>query len=447
MSGADVHDAVGPDLPALSKEDRQWAEAIVDAIESLPTLTEDELEERAKRKNPSAARWADEPGAFGYEEWSHRLPRLGLPGFGETRKDPPCGTNLPHVCEDCGERHDVGRTCAQNRCPRCAPAWVVDRAPGHVAKVNEAAKMKSAASDGGTAVYKHHGVLQPPRDILIDSDDPLDTFFRTAVRNFMQAIDMDGHAYYHPWSGDNDEGEDDRGKWKQRLFSGRDWEGDVLEELKPFPHVHLVGACPWFPGQDVVKYVNEKTGWVIRRFTERNGSPVSLGNMKAIARATTYTMSHLGIEQRESGNYAMMRTYGSAIHNTDGRDEPEAEEAVRDVARETLDLPASDLECQNKLPEEEVDSETEPEPPDAEDGDDTDADAEDDGPEMATCRGNLALVSEHAEQIEDPDWQQTALHAEEAVALLERWREVGGWQGWVEQEAGAPEDVDGPPPD
>lgn len=434
-----LEDAMGPDLPALSEEDREWAEEIVDALESVPTVSEGDLEDRAAEKHPRLSSFDDEPGYGGYVKREHQLPRLELPGFGSTRDDPPCGTDLPHVCTDCGETLEVGRTCAQSRCPRCAPAWVMDRVPGHVSKIQSAAKMKSAASGDGTPIYKHHVVLSPPKGILVDSEDPLDTMFKTAVKGFFDAVDADGHAYYHPWQGDTDDHEDDRGKWKHRLFNGRSWEGDVLEELQPNPHFHLVIACPWVPGGDVVDYVHKKTGWVIKRITERNGSPVSLGDMESVARAGSYSISHVGLERRESGWYAAMRAYGSAYHSADDRHDAEAEDAVREAAPETLGIPDWTLECRNTVPEEEADTERDGPDPDEGEGEGADPETPDDAePDMATCYGSLELVGSAEETIEDPEWQRAALYAEEALEALRRWREAGGWRGLLEED---------PPPD
>jgi hypothetical protein len=48
------------------------------------------------------------------------------------------------------------------------------------------------------------------------------------------------------------------------------------------------------------------------------------------------------------------------------------------------------------------------------------------------CRGDLLDVDK-AEFVEDEDWRQTALFADEAVAVREEWQEAGSWQGWIGQ--------------
>lgn len=439
----DAVDAVDPPRHSL-------AQRLVDTIQDLDTLTEEDIVER---HGPRGGVFADD---FGAHLWDHhyRPARLGLPGFGETRDDPECGTELPHVCSDCGKPIEIGRTCAQSRCPRCAPKWVIDRAINHTARIWSAAKMKEGAQ------YKHHAVVSPDPDLYIDAEDPEQALMDT-VQRMMEEIQMDGVAYYHPWTGDHptadgfaDEHHDDRGKWKQRLFNGRDWEGDVREELKHRPHVHIVGVTDWFPGGEQTEHIYDETGWIVHRITERNGSPISLGELEDVARAVTYSLSHTAIDTRGEQNRAVWRKSGSAYHNASGphheQNVAEARDAVHEVAPETLGIPPLQVECREEVLEEETDHDHD-DLDDIPDGDaDPDAAADaDDGPGYVACRGDLVQMDDAADLVEDPDWRQARKYGDAAAEVLAAWREAGGWQGWVGQHTldDVVAAVDGPPPD
>lgn len=320
----------------------------------------------------------------------------------------------------------------------------MERAEPIVSRIQSAAKMKEGAQ------YKHHVAMSPPEDFFVDADDPWQEAM-DAIADFCRRIEFDGVILAHPYSGDHDEErekglgsthKDDRGEWKNRVFNERSWE-DVREELKFRPHFHLIGCCSWFPGGDVTAYISEKTGWVTHRITERNGSPVSLGDMTALASATTYALSHVGIDTEGERNTYLRKKVGSAYHAADDRHHDEAREAIRRVAPKTLGIPSMEIECRSDLPEDEADHDDHEPATTSDDGagdESTSTSAESTG--MVPCRGDLVDVDE-AEFVEDPEWRQTALHAEKAVETREEWKEAGGWQGWVGQ---ATIDDD-PPPD
>lgn len=441
MSEAERQPTTGPDV-ALSEEDRKQAEAMIDVVDDLPTMTRDDLRERYAEKIPSSTLWSDEIDGAVFLEDDYRLPGLDLPGFGERRDD--CGVEIPHFCTDCGHRIDVGRTCSQNRCPRCAPAWVTKRAPNMVARIHEAAKMKSAALPENTPVFKHHVVVSPPDDLFIDADNPLEEAFST-IRSLMHTFDMEGAVFYHGYRG-SDDLEDDRGEWKKRLFNDREW-GEVRQELEVRPHFHLVGCTPWVPGGDVVDKFHQETGWVLHRVTERNGSPVSLGDMSAVARAVTYCLSHTSIDTTGEANRAMYRKYGSAYHNADCRSIDDAKEAVNHVAPDTLGVPSMEVECRSKVADAGDDHDH---LDDLEDGD-GDGDLEQDATEtdgLTTCRGDLEDIDEAQTYLTDEEWTRTVPeeNVDELEETYQRWEELGGWRGWVDGQQSV-EDVDTPPPD
>lgn len=430
---------VGIDL-AVSHDERQRIESIVEAERRLPHITGDEALDRYLDDNPARGFWSDEfEKAPESELMKYKPAKMMLPGFGDrydgSEGQIPCGANIPHLCESCGGRIDVGRTCARSECPRCAAAWVLKRSPKNVARICEAARMKSAAMGPGHPCFKHHGGLMPPDELLLDSPNPLEVTIQF-VHDFMDIIDMDGVIMYHPFSGDNPGHEDDRGKWKERMFAGRSWE-DVRSELKYRPHFHIIGACPWFPGQDVTSKIYEETGWLIRRFTERNGSPVSLGDMSDVARAFTYALSHTGIDTSGERNRVQMRRHGSAFHNADLRSLEKAKQAVHYVAPQTLGIPSMEMECQNEVLDDEDDETDHLSADDLEDdGDGPEETTSETTDSTKTCRGEIVTIDEADRLLDDEEWRRT-IHQdtlEKAEETRKEWEDAGGWRGWVDDD-------------
>lgn len=323
----------------------------------------------------------------------------------------------------------------------------MERAPGIVARIQSAAKMKEGA------VYKHHGVISPPPETYIDAEHPEQAAL-DAVGDMMERIDFDGIALYHPWSGKNDEDrfddehDDDQGEWKKRIGSERDWFGDVREDLQHRPHIHVIGATSWFPGGDVTDYIHDQTGWVIHRITERNGSAISLSDPESIARAVCYALSHTAIDTREDGFGGEYDTFvrkkkGSAYHAPNDSDPHpsheqnlrEAEEAVAKVAPDVLGVPSANIEC--KVSVEDVEDEHKDHHAedhlDAEgDGESTPSSDDSSSTKVRKCRGDLVDVDD-ADFVEDEKWQRRAEHADEAVQVREEWKKSGGWEAWTDR--------------
>lgn len=431
MSQADVR-GVGPDL-GLSHEDRQQADRIISSLNEIDLLTADDLEEIYYRRNPQAAQWDDEIShAHRNIQAEFQPKRTRLPGFGDRYDD--CGAKIPHACEHCGHVVEIGRTCARSECPRCGSRWVTKRAPRLVARMHEAAKMKDGAQ------YQHHGIISPPEDLFIDADDADDALEQLYEfgHEFMDSCDMDGIMVYHPYRGASDADdpaaahEDDRGEWKNRIFENRGWE-DVRSELEFSPHLHVIGCTSWFPGGDVTKEIYNETGWVIHRITERNGSAVSLGDLHSLARATTYALSHCGIDMTGEQNKSEYRKHGSAFHAADCRTLNDAKDAVHLVAPDTLGVPSQHVECRNQVLEDEADHDHTT----SDDGDDADSDrTADDDTATVSCRGSLRDFENIDDLINDPDWR-APIHddnLEEIDKTYQIWEQVGGWQGWVDRE-------------
>lgn len=429
MSSSDAHlgESVGADT-APSWEQRSQTDDLIDALEELPQLTEREFRKRHEPRQHG--------GVFA-DEWSGDVARMkyqpkraGLPGFGETLPD--CGVEIPHICDDCGHRIDIGRTCAKSRCPRCAPAWITRRAPSIVARILSAAKMKSGSQ-------KFHHVAVDAPEGLIDEDAPEEEII-DRLQSFARRIGFNGAIFYHPWRGSEEEPGDDRGKWKDRLFSGREWEGDVREELRFSPHFHMVGACEWFPGGEQTKRIWEETGpedgkgWLFNRITPR-GSSKSVRSVEHLARAVAYCMSHVGIDTDGERNTYIHGKVGSEYHNASGphheRNERLADSKVRKVASEVLGLSSGKVECRAAVDAEDAGGlEEHSATDDSADSDDSEDDDDgDDSSDTAPCRGGITEVGD-ADYIEDEDWQRRARYAEHAVEAREEWEEAGGWQGW-----------------
>lgn len=433
MSATESVSGVGPDL-ALSSEEREQVEEITGAIDAIPTLTRNQLEEKYFDQVPSARLWADEVDGAAMLEADHQPKQCKLPGFGSMYED--CGARIPHACEHCGHLVEIGRTCARSECPRCGSRWVTKRAPRLVSRIYEAARMKEGAQ------YLHHGVISPPKDFFADVDDSeeaLEKLYQFG-HEFMGSCDMDGIMVYHPYRGASDKDdareahEDDRGEWKNRIFENRSWK-DVRSELEFSPHLHVIGCTSWFPGGDVIAEIYDQTGWIIHRITERNGSAVSLGDIHSLSRAVTYALSHCGIDMTGEQNKSEYRKHGSAFHAADCRSIDKATDAVHRVAPDTLGVASQYVECRNDVHEDDCAHDHDHDH--HSDGSEADSDrTSDSDPGMTTCRGALRDFNDVGDLLERPSWRKpihpTQLTRLEQVHAI--WEEVGGWRGWVDRD-------------
>jgi len=434
VTRADVS-GVDPDH-APTADERDRADRLADIINQLPTLTVDDIAERhAARENELF----DPTSAANIYLEKYRPPEHDLPGFGEAYEE--CGWQIPHVCEDHGHDHNIGRTCRRSVCPRCGASWVAQRAVNITARIMDTAKMLDGAQ------YKHHTVASPPPHLYIDSDDWYGECM-DVLEEWMDEIGMQGIILPHPYSGKSDEDgfasvhEDDRGEWKHRLFADRSWEGDVRHELQHRPHFHIIGVTPDFPGGDETSRIYDRTkptasadhGWVFHRITERNGSPISLGEVDDVARAVSYALSHGTIDTSGDRNSYLRRKVGSAFNhnNTDNhhhqKNVAEAREAVHQVIGDTLGIDWTQVGCHEAVHAD--DCEHDPDVPNS-DGDGDGDDSGDSDPEMRTCHSTLTSI--HEADFIDEDWASTRIHGDRALELKRRWEDGGGWQGWVDR--------------
>jgi hypothetical protein len=374
-----------------------------------------------------------------------------LPGFGDPYDD--CTEPIPHFCVSCGDTFSKGRRCKRSVCPECAPLWVVDRAESDLAHLRAVAKVMGAKM--GKSVKMHHVIFSPPQandetdhGWYLAADDPLQRT-REVVSNILSVMNAEGIVYYHGWSGEQG---DDIGEWKQRLFSGRDWE-DVRGELKPRPHFHAVVASPFIAGGEITKRVTEETGWVIERIADEDGK--SLETLTDAARAITYCLSHSSIRLEycaNGDNKVAKQAYGRIWHSDRltvyDNIKRQAEREVRSVAPRTLGISPSRMRCETDVPVnawrddtvevgdaynddvsdsdsdhaeddscESEDTESEDSEPDDCESDECESEDRDDGSptevQTVTCKGVIRPLADAGHYLDDEDWVQTTLHSDE----------------------------------
>lgn len=359
-----------------------------------------------------------------------------LPGFADEPMQDDCGEPIPHFCTQCGAVIEIGRTCSQSRCPRCAPSWCVERAEPKVARLQSVAKTMSARL--GVPVFKHHLVISPPDDWYLYAEDPLGRTFEV-VKEILSLLNAEGIICYHGWTGKDG---DDRGAWKRRLFNDRDWETDVRHELKPNPHFHCIVASPFIAGGEVTRRVQEETGWVFDRIADESTGK-SLEDMEAAARALTYSLSHTSIRSPENGNnIAQIRTVGKHWHG--GKNtrrvtvydnvRRKAEIAVRKVAPTTLGVAPNTLRCETPIPRSEQRDETVDHTSsyDNDDAANTTSESSESGSaendaagehddKMVSCKAPIKPISEAEEFVEDDDWIETARYSDQLTREFEDW--------------------------
>jgi len=344
---------------------------------------------------------------------TEELPPLTLPGHGEEYDD--CGDDLPHFCSGCGEVHAVGRTCRRKECPRCAPAWVVERATAAGAKI-EATRRYLAASRGESPRF-HHLVFSPPEGFAVDREDPLSAGYEI-VKNLLDELGTDGGVIiYHPWRGKDN---DDRGFWKNVLFEENEW-SETVQRLEYAPHFHVIALGRFIPGEQFTKKLYEQTGWAYKRITkggDNTESNVSLYDEYDLARALTYSLSHAGV----SGSHDAYRYFGR-VHNlaAEGHIEEGINAVVRSVAPDTLGIPYRSTSCTRELDEDE-ETATEgatgsaPSNPDS-----AMADERDDDQDNRQCGGRLLHIRQAPLYLRDLDWIETVGRADELAEAYWWW--------------------------
>lgn len=411
--------------------------------------------------------------ALGREpEEADRLPKhddgVPLPGFGTEYDD--CDDDLPMFCECCGNDVVVGRTCKRSECPRCGAAWVRDRTVSFASRLAVARAVRDANRD--PQQYYHHLAWIPPEDWALQAEN---TYAKTieVIKEIMDAMDIGGYIFYHPWSGDNPDGEDDRGKWRDRLFQGRDW-GDVRAELKFRPHFHIIAVGGKVPGQNLSTEVYEKTGWILNRIT-KGDSNVSLYDNNDLVAATSYSVSHTALKTINGSNYLQYDRHGPILRKVTDTDDPdtldipehrrrEIDVLTREHAEMTLGIDLNDQLCGEQVLEDTARNglaeattyisyksggDTREMTGDTSGGDggggggggpdDTDPSVSEfqqggshteveevdgtDRPETTDCKGRLIHVKNAPDYLEDDDWCESAACVHSLEALWNEWKD------------------------
>lgn len=352
------------------------------------------------------------------------LPRMELPGFGEERDT--CGDEMYRFCSCCGESVEVGQTCYQSRCPRCAQEWCRRAATRLCSKLSATWAYQYVSLDEHP--YFHHLTVSPPDDWKLDGD-PATGFDRTkeTVMRVMDELGVVGVPIYHPFRGDDEEPGDDMGEWKDRVFEGRDWD-DVEDELRFSPHFHIIGISPHVD-VSVTERVEDETGWVIHRIEDEKG--VSIGNDWDLARVVSYCLSHAGVYETADGHRAAM--FPNSLHRhveatADDETKEEMDQIVRQVAPQTLGIEHSSVACYREVPRGEgrnmevslaqVSAEADGDQEASDDGDQEEGELPE--PEFEKCEGKLVNIQKAPEYLEDPEWRSSAPLAGQ---LRETWRE------------------------
>lgn len=298
------------------------------------------------------------------------LPGFGPRGRGENARD-NCGNPHPFVCSSCANKVEFGSTCSMSVCARCGVAWIRDAAIKKSAKVRRLRKEKYKRSPDSVNQFEHHAVISGPLSWYYDlaaaglSMEEAQEKTREVVKSILEELRAQGVLIRHSYRGEAPDGSikgehDDRGAWKQRLNSDRDWYGDVRRDLAWKPHYHCVVVTDEFKTRDddLTERVEEATGWVIHRIEDDDGK--SLPNDGAMANALTYSLSHADIDVRDGGNNQSQvwevgafkgdrvrssRALASRPHDLDW-----ADAVVRKNAPRILGLQSGTTDCGASLP-------------------------------------------------------------------------------------------------
>ena len=403
------------------------------------------------------------------------LQEMDLPGFGTEYDD--CGDDFPRFCSHCGAVGIFQSTCYRSTCPRCAASWARRQSTSKVAQLEQLRRYRQDFKEKHQRF--HHLVISPPAHFQPDSDPSWERALEI-VKEILAAADLEGFIFYHPFRGMDG---DDRGEWKRRLFSERDF-ADIEDELRFAPHFHAVVVGHEVPGGQVTRSLEAATDWVLHRIT-KEGTNVSIYDHYDLARAVTYCLSHTGIYETEHQKRAACRSTGRNLTQRLSFDPDENEEdqllldqsdaVVRSVAPTTLGLPYQSLACTVEYhPEDDVgDQETTVDVAKAEAsrytgynsaGDDRDLDAtaatsstsssssgvddirgmdgatddldrselrslEDVDVEPETCEGRMLSIAKAPRFLEDDEWLAEAHHADDLRETYEEWSDKLEWLG------------------
>jgi hypothetical protein len=250
------------------------------------------------------------------------LPAGPIPGSGEAYET--CGEKFPAAqcpSEGCGKIHYYGRTCRNASCPRCWPAWVMDRTQAKLSNVSVYARRRAQSNHH---VLRHHITVSfAELAVRFNSQDPLDQAFKV-VKRLMHLIGVEaGYIVYHPWrivkkhrgkvmgesSGSGSMG------WANTLnlvsaADGSGWEDVRSKYLTYAPHFHVIGVSEYAMTEVTTNPIEERTGVVVHRITGSDGKSIAEGE-EPTAAALAYNFSHAGLIESTDGKTRLpIRAFG-----------------------------------------------------------------------------------------------------------------------------------------
>lgn len=297
------------------------------------------------------------------------LPGFGPEGLAGNARD-DCGDSHPFICDSCGHSVEFGRTCGQSVSARCGVVWVRDTAIRKAAKVRRIRKETHYNTPNREHQKEHHAVISAPLSWYYDlaragyTLDKAQERTRTVVKAILDELRGPGVLIRHSFRGKREDGSikseaDDRGAWKERLNSDREWYGDVRDQLAWMPHYHSIVIADYLKGGELVERVEEATGWVLHRIAD-DETGVSLEDDGAMARALTYCLSHADIDVRENSHnrscvWEVGSFQGDAIKSSSRfsarpGDLEWADNCVRRSAQQTLGVHSGTTECGASIP-------------------------------------------------------------------------------------------------
>lgn len=292
----------------------------------------------------------------------HQPPRLDIPGFGEANEN--CGDQIleaVHYCTKCGNDEWRPHNCMQYDCPQHAPYAIRRRAAGTRDMAGMAPKLDALLRWFGAyhdeAFDYSHLVLRPDPDDLpiFQTEDTLEAM-KEIGRVAMDTLGVQGAMIYHPWSGENeDPDENDIGKWRYRLPpQPMNWD-NLRDELEFKPHLHMIVVHPrGVLDFSRVEQLYEATGWVFTRIVDEETN-ISIGDTDDpskdptphMARALTYCLSHAGIY--EAGDQRRLAAWMKGPDVNDAKvyeaNKKRVGAIVNDVCRDTLGISPPDNSC------------------------------------------------------------------------------------------------------
>ena len=395
-------------------------------------------DERVLQSNPWAVIDAFQEIAAGDEtRYDHKLPELDLPGHGSPEHD--CGEDRPRFCDCCGATTTVGRTCRRSVCPRCWRSWARVRATKIGSKMEGLRRYITAKT--GMSPKFHHLALSPPDGFSTNREDALDAAFEILKEVLEELGAETGVLFYHPYRAEAEGSQgDNRGVWKD-ILPNPDEDRDMSETRELMEddsaHFHAVVVSNYVVGGDSTRLIEERSGWLIKRITQKTNPNVSIYGQHDLARALTYVLSHTGIDTSGERNRAAYRYFGQVANFTPLESiEIEFDEVVRSIAPRTLGLKYDSLACLetrgkgveggNVDPRAAEASRSSGSSTSSSSSSSTDA-LSDAGASIVeyeledACKGRLLDINQAPKYLEDAKWRAEAAHADELQTTWDEW--------------------------